>query len=67
MKPIMLIRIHNGIGIDKYGNGYLIDGTPVKRRFYSSLCYVHKKLRVGYKTLSNSKPVNFLIIYNLPF
>jgi hypothetical protein len=64
----VIIRLVDGIGIDKFANGYLIDGTPVKRKFYNGrLCYVHKNKRVGYKTLKNSPPIKLIIEETLPF
>jgi len=66
---VILIRVVNGIGIDKKANGYLLDGTPVKRKVYNGrLCYQNGKIRVGYKTLSESIPVKIeLNNFECPF
>ena len=65
---VILIRVVNGIGIDKYANGYLLDGTPVNRKCYNGrLCYQHRTKRVGYNTLKNSQPVNIKIGNDFPF
>ena len=65
---VILIRIVKGIGIDKHANGYLLDGTPVKRRFYNGrICYQHGRTRVGYLALAKSKPVKIEIKNECPF
>lgn len=67
-RQTVIIRLVDGIGIDKFAKGYLVDGTPVKRKFYNGrLCYVHKNKRVGYKTLKNSTPIKLIIEEDLPF
>lgn len=65
---VILVRVYNGIGIDAKANGYLLDGTPVKRRVYNGrLCYQHNNIRLGYNTLRNAKPVEIVIDNPLPF
>lgn len=66
---VILIRVVNGIGIDKKANGYLLDGTHVKRKVYNGrLCYQNGKKRVGYKKLSESIPVKIeLNNFEYPF
>lgn len=57
-KPVILIRVLNGIGIDNKGRGYLLDGTPVKRSYYGGrICYRINKTVVGYRSLANSPAV----------
>ena len=65
---VILVRFVNGIGIDKFANGYLIDGTPVKRKVYNGrLCYVNGERRIGFKTLKDSHTVNIVIDNDCPF
>ena len=65
---VILIRVVNGIGIDKMANGYLLDGTPVNRKCYNGrLCYQHGTKRVGYASLKRSAAVSITIDISCPF
>jgi hypothetical protein len=65
MKPqteIILIRFVNGVGINKKGLGYTIEGKPIKRSYLGNrLCFRFNNKTIGYKTLAQSKPVNIII------
>lgn len=68
MKSIILVRVVNGIGIDKFGNGFTIDGKPLKRKFYNGrICFRHNGKITGYRTLAKSEPCNYVIDFSLPF
>lgn len=65
---VILVRVVGEIGIDKYANGYTLDGKPIKRAFYNGrLCYNYKGVRVGYSTLKKSEPVKIEIKQDCPF
>lgn len=67
-ETIILIRIVNGIGIDKFGNGFTIEGKPLKRKFYNGrICFRHNGKVTGYRTLAKSQPVRIEIKNDLPF
>lgn len=65
---VIIVRVVGEIGIDKYANGYTLDGKPIKRSFYNGrLCYNYKGVRVGYATLKKSQQVRIEIKNNYPF
>lgn len=67
-KPIILIRSINGIGIDKFGNGFTLSGTPLKKHYYNNrICFRNEGKLTGYRTLANSKPVYIKIENKCPF
>lgn len=68
LDSVILVRVVGEIGIDRYANGYTLNGKPIKRSFYNGrLCYNYKGVRVGYATLKKSKPVRIEIKQDCPF
>ena len=68
-KEVTIVREVNGIGITSNLIGYHIaTGQELRRAVWQGrLVYIHGKNHVGYATLKKSKPVNKILMLNLPF
>jgi len=67
-QPIILVRVTDGVGIDRKLNGYALDGTPLKRRCYNGrICYLYGSKLIGLNTLRNSAPVEIKLENECPF
>lgn len=67
-QSVILVRSLNGVGIDRFGNGFTMDGVPLKKQYYGNrICFRLRKKVVGYRSLANSKPVRIEIKNDCPF
>lgn len=66
---ITIIRQYNGMGIDKYLNGYNLETVkPVQKKFYNGrLCYVHNGKVIGLATIKNQPKCRIELKQYCPF